>query len=308
MTRQCRDETHAADSVSDGLSVKDVLFDSMQTLFLVFAVVAALLFVGAATTPVFAQTSDGAGNANVTIDNQVVDPSENITISQITLPQNGYVVFHGPSFDPSDPSTDSIIGRTQYVSKGSFENVAFTINTSKIDGYNGSLPTKTSIYAVPHNDTDGNGKFGDSNSNVDGPFTNSSGGTVYDEATVTFAENGTTPTATPTPTPTATPTATPTPTPTATSTDTPTATSTATEAPTESAHSESLATTGVIIGGTQTPPTSMNNTSSANATSNGTSTVGTVLGFGIGSTLSTVLLGLSFLLICATGFLTYRKM
>ena len=162
-------------------------------------IVAALTVSGVAVGPSAAQDSNNSTlEANATLSSQNITPDENVTIDRITLPQKGYVVLHGPSFNASNPTSDSIIGRTQFVQNGSFGNVTFGVNTSKIEGFNGTTPTSVTIYAVPHNETDGDGQFDPTgNGTYDGPFRTSEGDVAYDGANVTLVEEQNTPTATP---------------------------------------------------------------------------------------------------------------
>jgi hypothetical protein len=150
-------------------------------------VLAALAFIlafaaGVMTTPVAA---DGPStleqrsgnqtqptNASVTIDKNETTRKQ-VILTSVTLPDSGYIVAHGSSFNSSEPTNKSIIGRTQYVRGGTFEDVVVTLNQS--------IANNSSVVVTLHNETNGNQAFDYiDQSGPDAAYQNQSGSPVTD--------------------------------------------------------------------------------------------------------------------------------
>lgn len=271
-----------------------------RTAALVFVVVAISLLAIVPVGEVSAVQTGTNGTVNETnltaganIDDQTIAPTENVSIDRVTLPQNGYVVLHGPSFNPENVTSDSIIGRTQYVRSGSFANVTLGINESRIEGVNISSPgpVAITIFVVPHNDTDGDGDFDRSgNGSFDAPFTNESGGVAFDSANIIISQTGIS-------LKSGTPLERGYENRTENSADTGTTTISETDQAPEENRTTNTSTREVV--GTTTVPTPN--------TGNSSDVIGHILGISIGRTISHVLLAFSVILLLVLGTLTARQ-
>lgn len=139
----------------------------------------------------------------------------NLTIDSVTLPNGGYVGVHRGGYNGSN-ATESLIGATDYLEAGTYENVTVEIGTG-VPGLNDSTRLDSGrVSAVVYADTDGDREFQyvPSGGVEDQPYLEN-GTPVAASARVTV-ERPTTPTPTPTATQTPTTTETSAPTPTAT--------------------------------------------------------------------------------------------
>ena len=154
-----------------------------QFVILLFILIFAAGFIAspvAADGPsIFAQQSGNQtqpANASVTIDGNGTTQKE-VVLSSVTLPNAGYIVAHNDSFNASEPTDESIIGRTQYVQGGTFENVVVTVNQS--------VANNSSIVVTLHNETNGNQTFDYRNqTGPDAAYQNQSGSPVMDRVLV----------------------------------------------------------------------------------------------------------------------------
>ena len=111
-------------------------------------------------------------NASVTIDKNEIT-QEQVVLTSVTLPDSGYIVAHGGNFNSSEPTNESIIGRTQYVRGGTFEDVVITLNQS--------IANNSSVVVTLHNETNGNQAFDYRNqTGPDAAYQNQSGYPVID--------------------------------------------------------------------------------------------------------------------------------
>lgn len=111
-------------------------------------------------------------NASVTIDKNETT-QEQVILTSVTLPDSGYIVAHGGSFNSSEPTNESIIGRTQYVRSGTFEDVVVTLNQS--------ISNNSSVVVTLHNETNGNQTFDYiDQTGPDAAYQNQSGSPVTD--------------------------------------------------------------------------------------------------------------------------------
>ena len=111
-------------------------------------------------------------NASVTIDENGTT-REQVVLTSVTLSDAGYIVAHNDSFNSSGPTDESIIGRTQYVQGGTFEDVVVTLNQS--------VANNSSVTVTLHNETNGNQAFDFVNqTGPDAAYQNQSGNPVTD--------------------------------------------------------------------------------------------------------------------------------
>lgn len=111
-------------------------------------------------------------NASVTIDKNETTQKQ-VVLTSVTLPNSGYIVAHGSSFNSSEPTNESIIGRTQYVRGGTFEDVVVTLNQS--------IANNSSVVVTLHNETNGNQAFDYiDQTGPDAAYQNQSGSPVTD--------------------------------------------------------------------------------------------------------------------------------
>ena len=111
-------------------------------------------------------------NASVTIDKNETT-QEQVILTSVTLTDSGYIVAHGGSFNSSEPTNESIIGRTQYVRSGTFEDVVVTLNQS--------ISNNSSVVVTLHNETNGNQTFDYiDQTGPDAAYQNQSGSPVTD--------------------------------------------------------------------------------------------------------------------------------
>jgi hypothetical protein len=163
---------------------RSLQFPSLRT---TVEVLAALVFILTFTVGVMASpvAADGSSileqrsgnqtqptNASVTIDKNETT-QEQVILTSVTLPDSGYIVAHGGSFNSSEPTNKSIIGRTQYVRGGTFEDVVVTLNQS--------ISNNSSVVVTLHNETNGNQTFDYRNqTGPDAAYQNQSGSPAMD--------------------------------------------------------------------------------------------------------------------------------
>ena len=144
-------------------------------------------------------------NASVVLSNQTSNGTT-VTVDSATLTEGGYVALH----DGDPNATETVVGMTDYLAAGSYENVTVTLDGDE----NGSTPIDSGrVSAVVHEDTDGDRAFQYvSSGGVEDQPALENDSVVADTASI-VVERPPTPTATATSTPTATATETSTATP-----------------------------------------------------------------------------------------------
>lgn len=141
-------------------------------------------------------TSQAQQSAAVTLDMDSTSRTR-VVLQSVTLPENGYVVVHGSGYNASSPTAASIIGRSEYVQNGSYDNVYIELFEVPNQTFNRSRINDTErIYVTLHDETNGNGLFEYVHpASPDRPFRNKSGRPIVETnhiGTVDTAEqNGT---------------------------------------------------------------------------------------------------------------------
>jgi PGF-CTERM protein len=121
--------------------------------------------------------------STITMNPQVSQNGDVVTVSEVFLPEGGYVVIH-------NASTGDVIGASGYFDAGTYEDVDVLLDQNLAGGQN-------TVIAMSHKDTNGNEvyEFGDVDG-ADGPYT-ANGEQVTDSAQVSVSSPPPTPTTEP---------------------------------------------------------------------------------------------------------------
>jgi hypothetical protein len=126
-------------------------------------------------------TASQSTNATVNFSDQP-STGESVLVSNVTLPEGGFVVIHDESLLEGDV-TESVIGASEFLDAGTHENVRIEFDEPIGNG---------TVIAMPHRDTDNdeNFRFVETDGSVDGPYTVNETA-VTDPANVTIQETAT---------------------------------------------------------------------------------------------------------------------
>ncbi|MBX0322365.1 hypothetical protein EGH21_04890 [Halomicroarcula sp. F13] len=129
----------------------------------------------------------GPENASVVMDDQESDGTT-VTVDELVLPSDGYVVIHDSSLLDGNV-VGSVVGVSEYLEAGEYENVTVTLFDVEGAEFNETELTEDGTFvAMPHNETTGDETydFVSSDGADDGPFL-TDGDPVVDAANVTVA-------------------------------------------------------------------------------------------------------------------------
>ena len=134
-------------------------------------------------------TEPGPDEAAVTFDDQTTNGTS-VTVQNLSLPSDGYVVIHNDSLLDGD-AVGSVIGVSEYLETGQYEDV--TVDLYDVPGatFNASeLDENATLIAMPHNETtnDPTYDFVSTNGTADPPFL-VDGEAVTDDAAITVADD-----------------------------------------------------------------------------------------------------------------------
>lgn len=134
-------------------------------------------------------TEPGPETAAVTFDDQTTNGTS-VTVQNLSLPSDGYVVIHNESLLDGD-AVGSVIGVSEYLETGQYEDV--TVDLYDVSGatFNASeLGENATLIAMPHNETtnDPTYDFVSTNGTADPPFVGD-GEAGTDDAAITVADD-----------------------------------------------------------------------------------------------------------------------
>jgi hypothetical protein len=124
-----------------------------------------------------------AKQATITFANQTTNGT-NVTVTNVTVPEGGFVAVHKTSFLPPENKTQkSMIGTSGYLSPGVHHNVTIQLDTA--------LEEDTPLLASPYRDTNGNESFEylSSNARNDTPYAPPGSTALISRANVTVNTN-----------------------------------------------------------------------------------------------------------------------
>jgi hypothetical protein len=143
-----------------------------------------------ATGPTAATSIQQEANATVAFDDQTATAT-NVTVSNVTLPEGGYVAIHDSSLLEGEV-VESVVGVSAYLEPGTHENVTVTLygDVPGATFENESLQSSQVLVAMPHEETTGGETydFVASNGSDDGPYV-VDGEAVTDSATVVLVDD-----------------------------------------------------------------------------------------------------------------------
>ena len=146
-------------------------------------------------TPTGTRTTgtDASTNATVTLDSTNNTTATNVTISEATLPDGGFVVVHGEGFNQSGTLRGTEIAASGYIKAGTHRNLTLPIEQGVPGGSNVSRlnDTRTNLSLVAYRDTDNDSQFGyiASKGRNDTPYETAEGKPVSDTSTLVFESN-----------------------------------------------------------------------------------------------------------------------
>ena len=129
--------------------------------------------------------------SSVEMKNQNSTNGESVIVESVFVPQDGYVAIHDSTLLDGD-AVGSVIGVSQYLEAGSYEQVEITLYQGVPDqSFNqSSLQGDQQLIAMPHRENNDNQEYNfvSSDGSADGPFT-SAGEVVVDPAFVTIGND-----------------------------------------------------------------------------------------------------------------------
>jgi membrane-bound metal-dependent hydrolase YbcI (DUF457 family) len=128
-------------------------------------------------------TGTGAGplvapNGSVAI-NETQSNRTRIVLDSVALPQNGYIVAQtvaGSNVTNQSATKATVVGHTQFVRSGSYQDVVLQLNQS--------VPVGTTVSVTLHNDTDGDETLDVGTGKADGPYRTSDGSPIHDSISI----------------------------------------------------------------------------------------------------------------------------
>jgi membrane-bound metal-dependent hydrolase YbcI (DUF457 family) len=122
-----------------------------------------------------------APNGSVAI-NETQSNRTRIILDSVTLPQNGYIVAQtvtGSNVTAQSATKATVVGYTQFVRAGSYQDVVLRLNQS--------VATGTTVSVTLHNDTDGDETLDIGAGKTDGPYRTPSGTPIHDSISIEAA-------------------------------------------------------------------------------------------------------------------------
>jgi membrane-bound metal-dependent hydrolase YbcI (DUF457 family) len=120
-------------------------------------------------------------NGSVAI-NETQSNRTRIVLDSVTLPQNGYIVAQtvtGSNVTNQSATKATVVGYTQFVRSGSYQDVVLQLNQS--------VPVGTTVSVTLHNDTDGDETLDVGTGKADGPYRTSDGSPIHDSISIEAA-------------------------------------------------------------------------------------------------------------------------
>ncbi|EMA47814.1 hypothetical protein C450_20886 [Halococcus salifodinae DSM 8989] len=132
-------------------------------------------------------------NATVELDSTNNTTATNVTITEATLPDGGFVALHGEGFNQSGTLRGTEIAASGYLTPGTHRNLTLPVEQGVPGSSNVSRlnDTRANLSLVAYRDTDNNAQFGytASKGRNDTPYETSDGGPVSDTGTVVLESN-----------------------------------------------------------------------------------------------------------------------
>jgi membrane-bound metal-dependent hydrolase YbcI (DUF457 family) len=122
-----------------------------------------------------------AENGSVAI-NETQSNRTRIVLDSVTLPQNGYIVAQtvtGSNVTNQSATKATVVGHTQFVRSGSYQDVVLRLNQS--------VPVGTAVSVTLHNDTDDDETLDVGAGKTDGPYRTPSGTPIHDSISIEAA-------------------------------------------------------------------------------------------------------------------------
>ena len=140
--------------------------------------------------------------ASVALNDQTTEDNVTITVRSVYVPRDGYVAIHdstllgddGEPFTSDDQPLGSVIGVSDYVEAGVYNNLEVTLFDVPGGGFasDASLEENQTLIAMPHEETSGNEEYNflTSSGSEDGPYFQTVGGdqAVVDLGAITVTE------------------------------------------------------------------------------------------------------------------------